>query len=384
LAKVIEIGHIVAGPSAGLIFSELGYDVIKIEKPGEGDIARRLTESSAGAFPFFNRNKKSLALDLAKPEGREVFLRLVMKSDIIIDNLGYGAMERMQLSYRDISSVNERIIYLSIKGYGAGPMEKRKSLDFPIEIHSGVAYMTGLTNKPMRVGGSMIDMGAAMFGVIQALNALMERDKTGTGKFIDIGLFETAMFFMGQHIATYQIIHRALKPINEEGFAWAIYDFFNTSEGNQVFIAVTTDAQWKVFCREMNLGLCGKPELEKNEGRFARRQELLSLIADRISKMKKEDLISILQSNNIAFSELKKPWDLLSDEQAGHNLVNEVYLGEEIRVPVIPGGSGNSGNPPKIGQNTGEILKDLGYSERELEKLKSIRAIDYPTIPKNE
>lgn len=384
MVKVIEIGHIVAGPSAGLIFSDLGYDVVKIEKPGEGDVARRLTESSAGAFPFYNRNKKSLALNLAKSEGREVFLRLVRKSDIIIDNLGYGAMERMQLSYSDLSSVNERIIYLSIKGYGAGPMEKRKSLDFPIEIHSGVAYMTGLINRPLRVGGSIIDIGAAMFGVIQALNALIERDKTGMGKFIDIGLFETAMFFMGQHIATYQIIHRALKPINEEGFAWAIYDFFSTSDGNQVFIAVTTDAQWKVFCREMNLGLCEKPELEKNEGRFARRMELLALISDRTSKMKKEDLINILQSNNIAYSELKRPWDLLSDEQAAHNLVTEDYLGDEIRVPVIPGGVGNSSNPPNIGQNTDEILRELDYSGRDIEKLKNIGAIAYPATMEDE
>ncbi|MEM0156184.1 MAG: CaiB/BaiF CoA-transferase family protein [Thermoplasmataceae archaeon] len=378
--RVIEIGHIVAGPSAGLIFSELGYDVIKIEKPGDGDIARRLTDSSAGAFPFYNRNKRSLAVDLGKPEGKEVFLRLARETDIIIDNLGYGAMDRMHLSYSDLSSINNRIIYMSIKGYAAGPMEKRKSLDFPIEIHSGVAYMTGLTNRPMRVGGSMIDMGAAMFGVIQALDALMEREKTGKGKFIDIGLFETAMFFMGQHIATYQIIHRALKPINEEGFAWAIYDFFDTSDGNQVFIAVTTDAQWKVFCREMNLGICERSDLERNEDRFTKRRDLLALIAERTTKMKKVDLIRLLQANNIAYSELKRPWDLLSDEQAANNLVVEDYLGDRIRVPAIPGGGHIARDPPNIGQDTDELLRELGYSELDMEKLKNIGAVAFAGI----
>lgn len=369
MVRVIEIGHIVAGPSAGLLFSELGYDVIKIEKPGEGDIARRLTESSAGAFPFYNRNKKSLSLDLGNPEGRDVFLRLVKGSDIVIDNLGFGAMERMHLSHQELSSLNEKLIYLSIKGYGAGPMERRKSLDFPIEIHSGVAYMTGLTNRPMRVGGSMIDMGAAMFGVIQALHALLEREKTGKGKFIDIGLFETAMFFMGQHIATYQLNNRALKPLNEEGFAWAIYDFFDTYDGKQVFIAVTTDAQWKVFCREMHLGLCDAPELEKNEGRFVRREELHTLIEEKTRKMNKVDLIKFLQSNNIAYSELKTPWDLLSDEQAAQNLVEEAYLDRHLRVPFIPGGGSRTSSPPTLGQDTRKIMKELGYSEKEIEHL---------------
>ncbi|MHB1709092.1 MAG: CaiB/BaiF CoA transferase family protein [Thermoplasmataceae archaeon] len=371
LVRVIEIGHIVAGPSAGLLFSELGYEVIKIEKPGEGDIARRLTESSAGAFPFYNRNKKSMALDLGSPQGRDIFLRLVKGSDIIIDNLGYGAMDRMHLSHNELSSFNAGLIYLSIKGYGRGPMEKRKSLDFPIEIHSGVAYMTGLTGRPMRVGGSMIDMGAAMFGVIQTLNALLEREKTGKGKFIDIGLFETAMFFMGQHIATYQLNNRALKPLNEEGFAWAIYDFFETSDGKQVFIAVTTDAQWKTFCREIQLGLCDRPDLERNEGRFVRREELHYLIQEKTIRMKKDDLINFLQANNIAYSELKTPWDLLSDEQAAVSLVRENYLGKELRVPAIPGGGVNSGSPPGLGEDTVKIMEELGYSRQEIDQFRT-------------
>ncbi len=372
--RVIEIGHIVAGPSAGLILSELGYDVIKIERPGEGDIARRLTESSSGAFPFYNRNKRSLALDLGSEKGKEIFLKLVSTSDIIIDNLGYGAMARMGFSYEGLSNHNPRIIYVSIKGYGSGPLERRKSLDFPIEIHSGIAYMTGLTGRPMRVGGSMVDMGAAMFGVIQALHSLLEREQTGKGKLIDIGLFETAMFFMGQHIATYQINGKELKPLNEEGFAWAIYNFFGTRDGKQVFIAVTTDSQWKTFCREIGLGVCERADLEKNEGRFQKRAELESIISEKTTKMNEADLVSLLERINIPFSILKRPWDLLMDEQAIPKLAEENYLGLRLRVPSIPGGGVNTRDPPALGSSTKEIMHELGYAEEFTESPSEVSA----------
>lgn len=375
--RVIEIGHIVAGPSAGLIFSELGYDVIKIERPGEGDIARRLTESSSGAFPFYNRNKRSLALDLGSEKGKEIFLKLVGTSDIIIDNLGYGAMARMGFSYEALSNHNPRIIYVSIKGYGSGPLERRKSLDFPIEIHSGIAYMTGLTGRPMRVGGSMVDMGAAMFGVIQALHSLLEREQTGKGKLIDIGLFETAMFFMGQHIATYQINRKELKPLNEEGFAWAIYNFFGTKDAKQVFIAVTTDSQWKTFCREIGLGVCERVDLKRNEGRFRKRAELESIISEKTTKMNEADLVSLLERINVPFSILKKPWDLLMDEQAIPKLVEEDYLGLKLRVPSLPGGGINTRNPPALGSGTEEIMHELGYAEELAEGSSKVSAESY-------
>ncbi|WP_075057368.1 CoA transferase [Thermogymnomonas acidicola] len=133
MVRVIEIGHIVAGPTAGLIFSDLGFEVIKVERPGRGgDIARELEGSSAGTFPFFNRNKRSVEIDLRQASGRDEFLELVRGgSDVVIDNLGPGAMDALGLGYRKLREVNPRIIYLSIKGYGSGPYEARKSLDFP-------------------------------------------------------------------------------------------------------------------------------------------------------------------------------------------------------------------------------------------------------------
>ncbi|MCL4307553.1 MAG: CoA transferase, partial [Candidatus Thermoplasmatota archaeon] len=325
MIKVLEIGHIVAGPTAGLILSDLGYEVIKIERPGDGDIARRLTGSSSGAFPFYNRNKKSLTVDMSSEEGKRVFLDLAEQSGVIIDNLGYGAMDRLGLSYDVISKRNPKIIYLSMKGYGKGVYEKRKSLDYPIEVHSGLAYMTGLTGRPMRVGGSLVDMSAAMFGVIAVLNAMIEMMKTGVGKYIDIGLFESSVFLMGQHIATYQINQKELKPINEEGFAWAIYDFFPTKEGRSLFIAVTTDNQWRDFCNGLALGVCGDASLDRNEKRFEKREMLYKLISEKTSKISIGDLMNKLENMNIAFAVLNKPWDMLNDPQASSKMVTESY-----------------------------------------------------------
>lgn len=375
MVRVIELGHIVAGPCAGLILSDLGYEVIKVEKPGAGDISRRLSKQSAGAFPFYNRNKKSLSLDLNTPSGKEVFAKLVETSDVIIDNLGPGAVSRAGFPYNRISELNPRIIYLSLKGYGEGPYENRKSLDYPIEVHSGLAYMTGLTGRPMRVGASMIDMSAAMFGVIGVLNAMLEREKTGMGKYIDVGMFETAAFFMGQHIATYQIAGIDMKPINEEGFAWGVYDFFKTRDNRDIFVAVTTDPQWKKFCEGFGLGLCNSEDFATNEKRFDRRDELIPQIAAKLVSMDSADITKILDEVNVSYAYLNKPTDLLRDPHLFPKMVSEEFGGKSLKVPEIPIGSLETRNPPELGQDTDDLLQELGFAPEKIESLKETNTV---------
>ena len=370
LVRVIELGHIVAGPCAGLILSDLGYDVIKVEKPGVGDIARRLSKQSAGAFPFYNRNKKSLSLDLNIESGKEIFEKLVKTSDVIIDNLGPGAVSRVGFSYDKIREINPGIIYLSLKGYGRGPYESRKSLDYPIEVHSGLAYMTGLIGRPMRVGASIIDMSAAMFGVIGILNAMLEKEKTGLGKYIDVGMFETAAFFMGQHVATYQMEGVDLQPINEEGFAWGVYDFFKTIDNHDIFVAVTTDPQWKKFCEGFSFGFCNSEDYETNEKRFEHRDVLMPQIRQKLSSLNSSQISKILDEVNVSYAFLNKPTDLLTDPHLSKKMVPENFKGKLLKVPQTPFGSIAGGNPPEIGQDTGELLKELGFGENDLRKFR--------------
>lgn len=375
MVRVIELGHIVAGPCAGLIMSDLGHEVIKVEKPGSGDISRRLSKQSSGAFPFYNRNKKSLTLDLYSEVGKEIFAKLIESSEVIIDNLGPGAVKRAGFSYEKITEINPGMIYLSLKGYGSGPYENRKSLDYPIEVHSGLAYMTGLKGRPMRVGASMIDMSAAMFGVIGVLNAMLEKEKTGKGKYIDVGMFETAAFFMGQHIATYQVSGIDMEPINEEGFAWGVYDFFNTKDGQKIFVAVTTDPQWKKFCQGFSLGLCEREDYATNEERFDRRHVLIPLIQEKLMTMNSDEVEKILADLNVSYAFLNKPTDLLKDSHMMNKMVSEVFDGKELKLPQVPTGSETIRNAPGLGQDTEELLKELGFSKSAVDEFKKSNAV---------
>ncbi len=369
MIRVIEIGQIVAGPTAGLILSDLGFEVIKIEQPGKGDISRHLIGSSSGAYPFYNRNKKSLTLDLKN--GRDIFLKLIKLADILIDNLGAGTMEKFNLGYDELKKINPGLIYISIKGYGPGPYSTRNSLDYPIEVETGVAYMTGLTNKPMRLGGSFIDMGAAMFAVIGALNGLIEKEKNGKGKHIKIGLFETGLFFMGQHITTYQINNSPLKPINEEGFAWGIYDFFETKDLKKIFIAITTDNQWEKFCTEFQFELCKDHSYDKNKDRYLKRSELIPKLQSFFKNFEFNNLTIKLNNTGISYAVFNTPWDLLQDPHAIRQFIDIYYNNKILKVPFSPFGYIYKKDPPKLGENTDEILQNLGYSKEEIESFKN-------------
>jgi crotonobetainyl-CoA:carnitine CoA-transferase CaiB-like acyl-CoA transferase len=376
MVRVIEVGHIVAGPTAGLILADLGHEVIKIENPDGGDIARKLEGSSKGAFPTFNRNKKSVAIDLKKPEGREVFNDIVKTSDILIDNLSNGAMDSLGLGFDNLRRLRHNLIYVSIHGYGPGPLQNRKSLDFPIEVHSGMAFMNGLKGRPLRVGASVVDIASAVFGVVGALDALSKRKESDKAKKIEIGLFETAMFLVGQHIVTEEMLGKELDPINESGFAWGIYDFFDTKDGKKIFIAVTTDNQWKKFCLSFNIGFCDEKIYEHNDGRYLNRNTLIPRIAENIKQLNSSNVIEILERNNIVFSILKKPWDLLQDDQSKGKFVTVDYTGEMLRVPSTPvNETGYTGTVPNLGEDTDTVLRSLGYTQEKIDRLRKTRTL---------
>lgn len=367
--RVVELGHIVAGPTAGLILSEMGFEVIKVERPGVGDIARNLTGESAGSFAYYNRNKKSVVINTKVPDGKESLKRLIDSADIVIDNFSSDFLKGLNLDYETLKITNPGLIYVSIRGYGKGKKEGRRSLDYPIEIDSGIAYMNGLKERPMRVGASLVDMFSASMAVIGIYDAILERERTGKGKSIDSSLFSNAMFMIGQHISTYQINQKELLPINEAGFAWGIYDFFLTSDKRKIFIAVTTDEQWKKFCNVFGIGEDFSNKYATNRNRYENRETLIPYLAGIISKYESGQLSNLLDSHQIVYSFLRKPWDLLNDEDALNGMNNVSFKGRNIFLPATPVSTKKEEHVPELGEDTEDVLSSLGFTTEEIVKI---------------
>ena len=245
--KVLDFGHTIMGPCAGVVFADLGADVVKIE-PVDGDPTRRLPGFAAGFFATYNRNKRSIAIDLKRPEGQAIVHRLVRDADVVLENFGPGTIERLKCSWEDLRQINPRLVYLSMKGFLKGPYENRGALDEVVQMQSGLAYMTGPPGRPLRAGAPVIDILGGVFGVVAALAALRERDATGIGQKVASSLFESATFMLGALVVGSAVTGGPMPPMPARKNAWGVYDVFTASDGGQVFIGCTSDGHWQRFC----------------------------------------------------------------------------------------------------------------------------------------
>jgi crotonobetainyl-CoA:carnitine CoA-transferase CaiB-like acyl-CoA transferase len=269
--RVVAFTHAVMGPAAGLILADLGAEVIHIEPP-TGDTTRRLKGFGIGYFAYFNRNKKSFAIDLKAPESKEILLKLIGSADILLENFGPGTIERLGYGYEELSKHNPRLIYVSLKGFLPGPYEKRVAMDEVVQMMGGLAYMTGPPGTPLRAGTSVIDINGGMFAVIAALTALYDRERTGKGTYIKSALFETTAFLMGQHMAVSAMTRQPVPPMPDRVSAWSIYQLFDTSDGQQVFVGIISEKHWALFCNAFGRqDWLDDPRLKTNNDRIAER-----------------------------------------------------------------------------------------------------------------
>lgn len=376
--KVIEFTHMVMGPTVGLILADLGAEVCKIE-PLEGDHTRRLLGSGAGYFPMYNRNKKSVCIDLKSEAGLGIAKKLIGESDILIENFRPGALEKLGLGYDDLAAENPKLIYCSEKGFLAGPYENRTALDEVAQMMGGLAYMTGPPGRPLRAGASVIDVTGGMFGVIGILAALQQRHVSGLGQYVKSSLFESTVFMVGQHMAQYAVTGKAAQPMPARVSAWAIYDLFETADGAQVFIGVVSDTQWRQFCDTFALtDLGADPGLKTNKDRVLKRETLLPLVRKLFGQYSHSDLIARLEEAGLPFAPVSKPEDLLDDPHlnaSGGLLDITLPDGEIIRLPALPLDMGGQrlaapSTVPAIGAQTGEVLRDAGYSPGDIAAFK--------------
>lgn len=375
--KVIEFTHMVMGPTVGVMLADLGADVIKIE-PTKGDNTRRLVGAGAGYFAMYNRNKRSICLDMKSDKGKDIARKLIKDADVVIENFRPGAMEKLGFGYDDLKAINDRLIYCSEKGFLKGPYESRTALDEVAQMMGGLAYMTGPPGRPLRAGASVIDVTGGMFGVIAILAAVEERHRTGKGQYVKSSLYETTAYLVGQHMAQYAVTGTPAQPMPARISSWAVYDVFETADDDNVFVGVVSDTQWIAFCEAFGLPeMASNPDYATNPERVKRRDSLIPTVRALFRRYTKADLMEKLEATGLPYAPIAKPEDLIDDPHlnaAGGMLEVTLDNGDKAKLPAMPVEM-NGARPglrtdlPRTGQHTAEVLVTLGYSESEIKEL---------------
>jgi crotonobetainyl-CoA:carnitine CoA-transferase CaiB-like acyl-CoA transferase len=379
--RVIEFTHMVMGPTCGMVLADMGAEVIKIE-PIDGDRTRRLLGAGAGFFPMFNRNKKSIGIDLHNPQGAEVARKLCATADVVAENFKPGTMAKYGLDYESLSKINPRLIYVSHKGFLPGPYDHRTALDEVVQMMGGLAYMTGRPGDPLRAGTSVNDIMGGLFGAIGALGALIQRGITGKGMEVQSALYENNVFLMGQHMLQFAMTGKHPAPMPARDNPWAVYDVFTVKDGEQIFLAAVSDSQWLTFCDALGFAdLKAEPALATNNLRVTQRPRLLKTIGERIAHRSAAELSAAMEKAGLPFAPIRKPEDLYDDEHllatgglADVRLPDGPKAGETVKTTLFPitlGGHrlGVRMDPPRLGEHSRELLDGAGFSASDIDEL---------------
>jgi crotonobetainyl-CoA:carnitine CoA-transferase CaiB-like acyl-CoA transferase len=376
--RVIEFSHMVMGPSAGLILADLGADVIKVEPLGEGDNTRNLAGSGAGFFVAFNRNKRSVQIDLKSARGLVLIKRLIASADVVTENFRPGALEALGLGYNALKADHTGLIYCSMKGFLTGPYEHRTALDEVVQMMGGLAYMTGPPGRPLRAGASVNDIMGGMFGVIGILSAVIERQRTGKGRMVKSGLFENNMFLVSTHMMQFAVTGTPAAPMPNRIAAWAIYDVFDTADASQVFVGVVSDGQWAAFCEAFALDdLAANQALGSNRERVLARETFMPQVRALFAVTDRATILATCERIGLPFAPINRPHDMFDDPHLNHpGAMTQITLpdGRRTNVPALPLElDGNrpalARDVPKPGEHSAEIAAELGLSEDEITAL---------------
>jgi crotonobetainyl-CoA:carnitine CoA-transferase CaiB-like acyl-CoA transferase len=379
--RVVEFTHMVMGPTCGMVLADMGAEVIKIE-PIDGDRTRRLLGAGAGFFPMFNRNKKSIAIDLHHPLGADVARRLAASADVVAENFKPDTMGKYGLDYDALSKLNRRLIYVSCKGFLPGPYDHRTALDEVVQMMGGLAYMTGRPGDPLRAGTSVNDIMGGLFGAIGALGALIQRGITGNGMEVQSALFENNVFLMGQHMLQFAMTGKHPAPMPARDNPWAVYDVFTVKDGEQIFLAAVSDAQWVTFCDALGyMDLKADPALMTNNQRVEVRSALLKTLRERLAERSADELSALFEKVGLPFAPIRRPEELYDDPHlkatgglADVRLPDGAKAGQTVKTTLFPitlqgHRLGVRMDPPKMGEHTRELLLALGYGAAEIDAL---------------
>jgi crotonobetainyl-CoA:carnitine CoA-transferase CaiB-like acyl-CoA transferase len=396
--RVVEFTHMVMGPTCGMILADLGAEVIKVE-PIEGDSTRRLLGSGAGFFGTFNRNKRSLALDLKHPQGQEVAQRLVASADVLSENFKAGVLQRWGLDPDTLVQQHPRLIYASMKGFLPGPYEHRTALDEVVQMMGGLAYMTGPEGRPLRAGTSINDIMGGMFAAIGVMAALAQREKTGQGQTVQSALFENNVLLVAQHMMQYAVTGQPPAPMPNRISAWALYDVFSVKDGEQIFLAAVSDTQWALLCQAFGFDdLLHDSRLPSNNDRVRAREWLLPILRERFAPYSAAELAQRFEQAGLPYAPITQPHRLFDDPHLlATGGLSPVTLPADAsaaqrpldtRIALLPLSMDGKRlpvrhAPPGIGQDSLDLLQELGYDDEQIARLIEQRVVgaNHPANP---
>ncbi|WP_374364350.1 CaiB/BaiF CoA transferase family protein [Piscinibacter sp.] len=385
--RVVEFTHMVMGPTCGMVLADLGAEVIKVE-PIEGDRTRHLLGAGAGFFPMFNRNKKSIAIDLRQSAGQAVARKLALSADVVLQNFKPGTLAKYGLDYAALSAENPRLIYVNHTGFLPGPYEHRTALDEVVQMMGGLAYMTGRPGDPLRAGTSVNDIMGGMFGAIGAMAALLQRGISGRGQEVDSALFENNVFLVGQHMLQYAITGEAAAPMPARISPWGVYDVFTVQGGEQIFLSAVSDVQWQTLCRILDWAdLAADPQLASNNDRVRARPTLLPQLRQRLAERSATELAQLCEAHGLPYAPIGRPEQLYDDPHlnasgalADITLPDGERAGQTVRTPLFPLRLAGAhlpvrSSPPTKGAHTDALLQGLGYDAAQIEALRTAAAV---------
>ncbi|MCW5700657.1 MAG: CoA transferase [Rhodospirillales bacterium] len=392
--RVIDLGTFLAGPYAASILGEFGAEVFKVEHPIAGDPMRRFgtaTKRHDATLAWLSeaRNRKSVTIDLRQPEGVQLFLRLIEKSDVLIENFRPGTMEEWGLSWQELSEANPGLVYLRVSGYGqTGPYRRRSGFAHIAHAFGGLSYLAGFPGETPVVPGTapLGDYISSIYGAIGILLALRHREKTGRGQIVDIGIYEAVFRQLDEIAASYGLFGKVREREGSGSFVAVPHGHFRTKDDKWIAIACTTDKMFERFCRAM-----GRPELASHtiygaqKTRLENRHDVNQIVRDWCDSLNREEVLAHCYEHHVPAGPLNNIADIFGDRQfhARRNLVaiDDEDVGEVIVVPnVLPRLSETPGQirhlGPRLGQHTEEVLKDLvGLTDDAIEELRAKRVI---------
>lgn len=373
--RVVEMSHMIMGPSCGMFLGFLGAEIIKVEPP-EGDKTRHLSGMGRPMFPLFNRGKKSVQLDLKSDEGQAALRKLLATADVFVENFRDQSLAKMGVDGETLRRDFPSLIVASHKGFLKGPYQDRTALDEVVQMMTGLAYMTGPTGRPLRVGSSANDIMGGLFGALSVLAALLERKETGRGRNLRIGLFENCLLLVAQHMVQFELEGKSPPPMPERDFSWPIYDIFDTADGSQIFVGAVTEGQWTALCHLLGLTeLLDDPGLQNRMDQINARSWTVPIVAKAIGSRDADELLTRFADIGIPYSPIAKPADMYENPHVmrpGGLATSRMPDGSTFRAPSLPfevdgdmltGG----GDLPSIGQDTDAVLTEMGLDALAIE-----------------